>query len=120
MKILVVDDSKAMRMIVIRTFRQLGQGDHEFIEAENGRDGLEKLRALTPDLVISDWNMPEMSGIDFLESARAEQIGTTFGFITSETATEFRERAIAAGASFMLAKPFNADALQEALGAVPT
>lgn len=120
MKILVVDDSKAMRMIVIRTFRQLGQDGHEFVEAENGADGLAKLRAEGPDLVISDWNMPEMTGIDFLEAARAEGLETTFGFITSETATELRERAIAAGAAFMLAKPFNADALAEALGAVPT
>ena len=120
MKILVVDDSKAMRMIVIRTFRQLGQGDHTFVEAENGADGLVKLEAESPDLVISDWNMPEMSGIDFLCAVREKGIDTTFGFITSETATEFRERAIEAGAAFMLAKPFNADALEEALGAVPT
>ena len=119
MKILVVDDSKAMRMIVVRTFRQLGL-DHEFVEAENGADGLARLRADAPDLVIADWNMPEMSGIELLETARAEGSTTTFGFITSETATEFRERAIAAGAAFMLAKPFNADMLAEALGAVPS
>ena len=120
MKILVVDDSKAMRMIVIRTFRQLGHGDHEFVEAENGADGLAKLATESPDLVISDWNMPEMTGIEFLEAVRAQGSDITFGFITSETATEFRERAIGAGAAFMLAKPFNADALEEALGAVPT
>jgi two-component system, chemotaxis family, chemotaxis protein CheY len=118
MKILVVDDSKAMRMIVIRTFRQLGQAEHDFVEAENGADGLDKLRSEQPDLVISDWNMPEMSGIELLEAARAEGATTTFGFITSETATEFRERAIAAGAAFMLAKPFGPDALAEALGSV--
>jgi len=118
MKILVVDDSKAMRMIVIRTFRQLGQADHEFLEAGNGADGLSALRTERPDLVISDWNMPEMSGIEMLEAARAEGLPTTFGFITSETATELRERAIAAGAAFMLAKPFDAESLAQALGAV--
>lgn len=118
MKVLVVDDSKAMRMIVIRTFRQLGHGDHEFLEAENGAEGLAALSSFEPDLVVSDWNMPEMTGIEFLEAARAAGHTVTFGFITSETAAEFRERAIAAGAAFLLAKPFNADALEEALGAV--
>lgn len=118
MKILVVDDSKAMRMIVIRTFRQAGMEDHEFIEAENGAEGLAKVGSEQPDLVISDWNMPEMSGIEFLEAVRAAGHNVTFGFVTSETAADYRERAIAAGAAFVLAKPFNAVLLQEALGAV--
>lgn len=118
MKILVVDDSKAMRMIVIRTFRQLGQGDHDFLEAENGLEGLNKMRAEAPDLVVSDWNMPEMTGIEFLEAARAEGLEATFGFITSESAADFRERAIAAGGAFLLAKPFNADSLAGVLGGV--
>ena len=116
MKILIVDDSKAMRMIVIRTLRQAGMGDHEFVEAENGADALTKIDGA--GMVLSDWNMPEMNGIEFLEQLRADGNDVTFGFITSESATEYRERAVAGGAAFMLAKPFDADALKEAMGAL--
>ena len=70
MKILIADDSKAMRMIVIRTMRQAGLEGHEIIEAENGKEALDLTRAKSPDLILSDWNMPEMSGIEFLRLTR--------------------------------------------------
>jgi two-component system chemotaxis response regulator CheY len=117
-KILVTDDSKAMRMIVIRTMRQAGFDGHEFVEAENGALALEAIRAQVPDLVLSDWNMPEMTGIQLKEALNAEGIGVPFGFVTSETTPEMRERAIAAGALFLLAKPFTVDTFQEVLGSV--
>ena len=72
MKILIVDDSKAMRMIVRRTLRQAGFEDVEVDEAENGRDGLTMVEGGKPDLVLSDWNMPELNGIDFLRNLRAK------------------------------------------------
>lgn len=115
MKILVCDDSKAMRMIVTRTLRQAGYGDAEILEAENGADGLAKVAELAPDLVLSDWNMPEMLGIDFLTALRSSGNDVRFGFITSETTPEMRERAIAAGAAFLLAKPFTAEDVAEVL-----
>jgi len=118
MKILVTDDSKAMRMIVIRTMRQAGYDSHDFIEAENGAEALAKVKAESPDLVLSDWNMPEMTGIQFKEALNAEGIAVPFGFVTSETTPEMRERAIAAGALFLLAKPFTVDTFQEVLGSV--
>jgi two-component system chemotaxis response regulator CheY len=68
MKILVVDDSRVMRQIVARTLRQAGHGGHEIVEADTGRAGLEAVAAHRPDLVLSDWNMPEMSGLEFLEA----------------------------------------------------
>jgi CheY-like chemotaxis protein len=71
MKILIVDDSKAMRMIVTRTLRQAGHGDHTFVEAVDGADGLAKVASESPDLVLSDWNMPEVTGIEFLRALRA-------------------------------------------------
>lgn len=118
MKILVTDDSKAMRMIVIRTMRQAGFDAHEFIEAENGREALELIKADAPDLVLSDWNMPEMTGIQLKDALNAEGIDVRFGFVTSECTPEMRERAIAAGALFLLAKPFTVDTFQEILSGV--
>lgn len=118
MKILVVDDSKAMRMIVIRNLRQAGYGDATVLEAENGVQGLEKAKAEEPDLILCDWNMPEMNGIEFLRALRGEGRTTTFGFVTSEGNAAMREQAIAAGASFLLAKPFSADDFSELLAGV--
>jgi len=118
MKILICDDSKAMRMIVSRTLRQAGFGDAELHEAENGAEGLAKVAEFEPDLVLSDWNMPEMLGIDFLAALRAQGNDVRFGFITTETTPEMRERAIAAGAAFLLAKPFTVEDVQDALQAV--
>jgi two-component system chemotaxis response regulator CheY len=117
-KILIVDDSRAMRMIVTRTLRQAGFGDAELHEAENGAEGLAKVAEIRPDLVLSDWNMPEMTGIEFLQALRDAGKTVTFGFITSETTPEMRERAIAAGAQFFLAKPFTADEVSQILSVV--
>jgi len=65
MKLLIVDDSKAMRMIVRRALRQANLAEHQVDEATNGEEALEKLRTAGPfDLVLADWNMPQMNGID--------------------------------------------------------
>ncbi len=119
MKILIVDDSKAMRMIVTRTVRQAGFGDAELFEAENGKEGLLKVREVGPDLVLSDWNMPEMTGIEFLHALRDEHNHVRFGFVTSESTPEMRERAIAGGALFLLSKPFTVVDFEDALGVIP-
>lgn len=118
MKILIADDSRAMRMIVTRTLRQAGLSGHELIEAENGREALELVVAHSPDLILSDWNMPEMLGIDFLRSLRASGDSTPFCFVTSEGSDEMRETATAAGALGLIAKPFTADGFLEVLGSV--
>ena len=118
MNILIVDDSKAMRMIVRRTLRQAGFGDAGLTEAENGREALESIHASEPDLVLCDWNMPEMTGIDLLEALRGEGNELRFGFVTSEGTAEMRARGIAAGAAFFITKPFTADAFTDALGAL--
>lgn len=115
MKILVVDDSRVMRQIVIRTLRQSGHGGNDVLEAENGREALRIALAEHPDLVLSDWNMPEMSGIDLLESLREAGSTVTFGFVTSEGSDMMRERARAAGAAFLIAKPFTPEAFDAAL-----
>lgn len=118
MKVLIVDDSKAMRMIVTRTLRQAGFGEHEFVEAENGREGLDAVKAHAPDLVLSDWNMPEVSGIEFLQALRASGDTTRFGFVTSESTDSMRQLAADSGALFLIAKPFTPDTFAEALTGV--
>ena len=70
MKILVVDDMSTMRRIVKNIMKQLGFANVE--EAENGQDALDKLRAESFGFVISDWNMPVMTGIDLLRAIRAD------------------------------------------------
>jgi two-component system chemotaxis response regulator CheY len=118
MKILVVDDSKAMRMIVKRTLRQAGFGDHEVIEAEDGLLGLAAVQEEAPDLVLSDWNMPNMSGLEFLQALRAIGQNTNFGFVTSESSAEMKAEACSSGAMFLITKPFTADSFKAELSAV--
>jgi len=117
-KILIADDSRVMRQIVIRTLRQAGHAGHELIEAENGREAVEKVRSEAPDLVLSDWNMPEMTGIDALDTLRASGSTVPFGFVTSEGSDEMRARAAASGAAFLISKPFTPEAFDEALTGV--
>lgn len=118
MKILVVDDSRVMRQIVIRTLRQAGHGGHEILEAENGREALGVVQTSAPDLVLSDWNMPEMTGIDLLEALRRGGHTVPFGFVTSEGSDDMRARARDGGALFLIAKPFTPEAFGEALAPV--
>lgn len=117
MKILIVDDSTAMRMIVRRQLRQAGLGDAEVVEAATGAEGLAQVAAESPDLVLSDWNMPEMTGIEFLRALRAKGDSTRFGFVTSEHTDAMRAQAAEAGAAFLIGKPFTAEAFTQALGA---
>ncbi len=110
MNVLIVDDSKVMRQIVNRTLRQAGIADLQTMEAEHGKHGLETVRANPQiDIVLSDWNMPEMTGIEFLRALRAEGNPITFGFVTSEGTPEMRITAAEAGAAFLISKPFTSD-----------
>lgn len=118
MKILVADDSRVMRQIVVRTLRQAGFAGHEVVEAENGRELVDKVGSEQPDIVLSDWNMPEMNGIDALDTLRASGSTVPFGFVTSEGSDDMRARAAASGAAFLIAKPFTAESFGQALNAV--
>jgi two-component system chemotaxis response regulator CheY len=114
MKILIVDDSKAMRMIVRRTLRQAGF-ESEIVEASNGVEALGVLQSSPPDLVLCDWNMPEMSGLELLEKINSSGIRVRFGFITSESSPRERAMASEAGALFLISKPFTSSAFEEHL-----
>ncbi len=118
MKILIADDSKAMRMIVVRTMRQAGLTGHDIVEAENGRQALQLAQTEEPDLILSDWNMPEMTGIEFLQALRASGSTIPFCFVTSEGSEEMRTQAERSGALGLIAKPFTADVFADTLSSV--
>ncbi len=118
MRVLVAEDSKAMRMIVLRTLRQTGLRIDEVHEAADGVEALRAASTFAPDLILSDWNMPNKTGLELLEELRAAGDMTPFGFVTSESNPEMRERAINAGAAFVLCKPFDADRFAEVLAEV--
>jgi two-component system, chemotaxis family, chemotaxis protein CheY len=116
MKIMIVDDSTAMRMIVKKTLRQAGFDGHEFTEAEDGVKALAAIKASKPDLVLSDWNMPNMTGLQLLEALKAGGQKVTFGFITTEATPDMRAQAMGAGAKFLVSKPFTPESFKEQLG----
>ncbi|HEY3436520.1 MAG TPA: response regulator [Actinotalea sp.] len=115
MRVLVADDSRVMRQIVIRTLRQAGYDWWEITEAPDGAAALDMVVADEPDLVLSDWNMPEMTGIDLLRAMRANGIDIPFGFVTSEGSNEMREIADEEGALFLIAKPFTAEVFRDTI-----
>lgn len=118
MKILVVDDSSAMRLMVIRAIRQAGYEAKDIDQAEDGQIAFDKVKESVPDLILADWNMPNMTGMDLLQAMNEEEIKTTFGFITTESTKEMRQRASEAGAKFLIAKPFTPESFQKALNSV--
>ncbi len=114
MKVLVIDDSVAMRMIVKKMVKGAGFSA-DFIEAEDGQIGLEKIKSESPDLVLCDWNMPNMTGIELLAALNNEDITVDFGFVTTESSAEMRSRAEELGAKFLISKPFTTDSIHDAL-----
>lgn len=117
MKIMVVDDSSAMRLMMLRTLRQSGIKANDIQQAEDGAIALAAIREKVPDLVLADWNMPNMTGIELLEALRADDIKVTFGFVTTEAGTEQRKRATEAGAQFLIAKPFTKESFEKVVDA---
>jgi two-component system chemotaxis response regulator CheY len=115
MRILVVDDSRAMRMIVVRTLRQAGFGGHDVVQAEDGRQAFGLAGGGGFDLILADWNMPVMNGIELLGALRGAGSGTPFCFVTSEGSDAMRRQADAAGAIGLIAKPFTAEAFVDVL-----
>ena len=115
MKILIADDSRVMRQIVTRTLRQAGYDGHDLVEAADGQEAFDKALSEKPDLVLSDWNMPQLSGVEVLRQLRANGVQVPFGFITSEGSPEMRKVAEAAGALFLVTKPFTADTFRDVL-----
>ncbi|MBK7543579.1 MAG: response regulator [Candidatus Competibacteraceae bacterium] len=117
MKILIVDDSSAMRMIVRRTLREAGYGNLEVLQAGDGNQALDAVRKDAPDLIFSDWNMPNKTGLQLLEALNEEGYKIPFGFVTTESSAEMRAKASQAGAKFLITKPFTAEIFAKVLDA---
>jgi two-component system chemotaxis response regulator CheY len=113
MHILVVDDFQTMRRIIINLLGQLGFKNVS--EASDGHKAFEKIKEEKCDLIISDWNMPTMSGLDLLEAVRGDEgLKTTpFIMITAEGKKENVVAAANAGVNNYVVKPFNATTLKE-------
>ena len=115
LKVLVVDDMSTMRRIVKNVLKQIGYSDLH--EAEDGEQGLKKLKEGGFGLVVSDWNMPVMMGIDMLRAIRADPDLKHIPvlMVTAEAQKENIIEAVQAGVSNYVVKPFTPDALLEKL-----
>lgn len=119
MRILIVDDSKAMRMIVKRALRGVPAArGATILEAGDGAEALRIIEDRLPHVVLCDWHMPGMSGIELLETLQEHESDIPFGFVTAEAHPNLRARALEGGARFWVTKPFTPDTLQRALSNV--
>lgn len=117
MKLLIADDSKAMRLVIKHMLRQAGFTGHDIVEAADGNEAYDAIHREDPEVIISDWNMPGKTGIEVLQQIRADGITTPFGFVTTEVSQEMRELAKNSGAAFLIGKPFTADDFERELDA---
>jgi two-component system, chemotaxis family, chemotaxis protein CheY len=112
---LIVDDSRAMRTILGKMVTSLG---FEVTTAIHGKDALEQLSAgLRPELMLVDWNMPEMNGFELLQSVRSDAVyaSTKIIMVTTETEVQRIAAALAAGANEYIMKPFTPEVIYEKL-----
>lgn len=118
MSILIVDDSKPMLKIIRSLLKQVGFNNVD--EATDGGNAIEALKNKKFDLILSDWNMEPMSGLEFLKHVRAnpDTKAIPFILITAETKTENIVAAKQAGVSNYIGKPFNAETLKGKLASV--
>ena len=117
-KVLAVDDFPTMRRIVKTLLRQLGYNN--VAEAEDGQVALAKLKQEKFDLVLLDWNMPRMTGLELLKAIRADDNlqNTPVVMITAEGRKEDVLEAVKAGVNNFIVKPFTAETLEEKLNKV--
>ncbi|WP_113023969.1 MULTISPECIES: chemotaxis response regulator CheY [Aquitalea] len=117
-KFLVVDDFSTMRRIVRNLLKELGFTNID--EAEDGQVALHKLKNQSFDFIVSDWNMPNMTGIELLKAVRADQQikHLPFMMITAEAKRENIVEAAMAGASGYIVKPFTAATLEEKMNKI--
>ena len=118
MKVLIVDDFATMRRIVRNVLKQIGFTT--MIEADNGKAALKVLKKENIDLILCDWNMPEMPGIELLKAIRSddELKNIPFVMVTAEAQKDNIIEAVKAGVSSYIVKPFTAETVSEKLNTI--
>ena len=112
-KILVVDDFATMRKVIRNLLKQVGY--ENIVEAEDGVTALRVLKSQKVDLIVSDWNMPNMTGLELLKAVRADEDlkSTPFLMVTAEALQDNVIAAVKAGVSNYIVKPFTAEVLND-------
>jgi two-component system chemotaxis response regulator CheY len=114
--VLIVDDSSTMRKIISRSLRQAGLSVDDIYEAGDGIEGLSVLGSNKVNLILSDINMPNMDGLEFIKQVRAGGNKVPIVMITTEGGEDILKEAMTNGASDSIKKPFTPDQLNEKLG----
>lgn len=114
--VLIVDDSSTMRKIITRSLRQAGLTVDDVFEAGDGIEGLNALAGNKVDLILSDINMPNMDGLEFVKAVRANGSTVPIVMITTEGGEDIIKEALTSGANDSIKKPFTPEQLNEKLG----
>ncbi len=119
MKIITIDDSSTMRRIIKNTLQRIGYGS-DVLEAEDGKQALDILSQNKVDLIITDWNMPNMDGLTFVKKIRSmsEWDDVPIIMVTTEAAKEDILEALKAGVNNYIVKPFTPEVLKEKIEVV--
>ena len=117
-KVLIIDDSNTMRKIISRSLRQAGLEFETILEAGDGQIALDMLNQEKPDIILSDINMPNMNGIEFLKQKSTNESikNIPVVMITTESGNDIIHEAMTLGAKGSIKKPFTPDQIQSTLG----
>jgi two-component system chemotaxis response regulator CheY len=118
MKVLIVDDTTLVRVVLRRWCLTLGLRNEDIVEAENGQTALNRFVTCSPDAVITDWSMPVMDGLALVQEIRKRDSRVPIVMVTSQAERQHVIAAIEAGANDYLVKPFSAVEIKKKLSAL--
>ena len=118
MRFLIIDDSVTMRRIIANILGKLGYPD--VVHASNGREALDKLATESINIVITDWYMPEMNGLDFVRALRTTPATSHIPIVivTANAASDDIQQALALGVNSYVLKPFSVDTMRDKIAAL--
>lgn len=113
--ILIVDDSLPMRSVIKRTLKAAGYGNSDMMEAPNGKEALNLMEGAWIDLIMTDYNMPEMNGLEFIKAVKADEVSKEIPVvvISTEGNDEKIREFMDAGAAGYITKPFTPEAIRD-------